>query len=257
MLANYHAHTVRCNHATGTEREYIEAAIKQGFKIFGFSDHVPQPYPASYESHIRMSLSEIEDYTDTLVKLRDEYKNDIQILIGYETEYTYKYFDKLIDIIKQYPLDYIIQGQHFIPDEIDGFYSGAITDKEEDLAAYADMTVEGMYTKLFSYLAHPDLINYDGPDEIFQKHMRKIVEASIQLNIPLEVNMLGFSTERNYPSDRFYSMASEMGAKFVIGCDAHHPSHVLQPENLPGFSDFLSRNNITFGDNVIELRPVK
>lgn len=30
MLANYHTHTVRCHHAKGTEREYIEHAIEQG-----------------------------------------------------------------------------------------------------------------------------------------------------------------------------------------------------------------------------------
>ena len=88
MLANYHTHTVRCKHAHGTEREYIEAAIENGFKILGFSDHTPQPYPPEYVSNIRMDMNEVENYTDTLVKLRDEYKNDIQIYIGYEVEYT-------------------------------------------------------------------------------------------------------------------------------------------------------------------------
>ena len=92
ISANYHTHTIRCKHAEGSEREYIEAAISEGFKILGFSDHTPQPYPADYVSPIRMDMSELEDYTDTLIKLRDEYKNDIQILIGYEVEYTRKYF---------------------------------------------------------------------------------------------------------------------------------------------------------------------
>ena len=53
MIANYHTHTIRCNHAKGTEREYIEQAIKEGFKILGFSDHVPQPYPDDFYSWIR------------------------------------------------------------------------------------------------------------------------------------------------------------------------------------------------------------
>ena len=48
ILANYHTHTTRCNHAMGTEREYIETAISEGFEILGFSDHTPQPYPAGY-----------------------------------------------------------------------------------------------------------------------------------------------------------------------------------------------------------------
>ena len=38
MIANYHTHTWRCLHAAGTEREYVENAIKGGYKILGFSE---------------------------------------------------------------------------------------------------------------------------------------------------------------------------------------------------------------------------
>lgn len=256
MLANYHTHTIRCNHASGSEREYIENSIKNGFKILGFSDHVPQPYPPQYDSHIRMKMQEAEDYTNTLVKLREEYKDDIKILIGYEVEYTHKYFDKLLRHIRQYPLDYIIQGQHFVPDEFEGFYSGAITDDVQNLIDYANLTIEGMQTGLFSYLAHPDLINFVGPDDVFQMHIRPVIQASIDMNIPLEVNMLGFATGRNYPCDRFFSLAAKMGAKFVIGCDAHNPVDVVQAESNPSLMEFLKKYNIDCGDNIIELRPV-
>ncbi|MBR1622961.1 MAG: histidinol-phosphatase [Pseudobutyrivibrio sp.] len=257
MLANYHTHTTRCNHASGTEREYIENAIKNGFEILGFSDHVPQPYPRDYDSHIRMKMHEAEDYTNTLVKLRDEYRNDIKIFIGYEVEYSHKYFDKLIHHISQFPVDYIIQGQHFVPDEVSGFYAGAMTDDESRLIDYAELTIEGMSTGLFSYLAHPDLINYVGPDDVFQMHMRPVIQTAIEMNIPLEVNMLGFATGRNYPCDRFFSLASMMGASFVLGCDAHNPVDVRQPNTNLELMAFLKQHGIEYGDNIIELRPVK
>ena len=48
-------------------------------------------------------------------------------------------------------------------------------------------------------------------------------------------------------------MASEMGAQFVIGCDAHAPEAVMQPQDADGFTAFLERNNISAGDNIIEL----
>ena len=41
MTVNYHTHTVRCRHASGSEREYIETAISRGLTILGFSDHSP------------------------------------------------------------------------------------------------------------------------------------------------------------------------------------------------------------------------
>lgn len=256
MLANYHTHTVRCKHAEGTEREYIEAAISEGFKILGFSDHTPQPYPEGFKSGIRMDMSELGDYTDTLVRLRDEYHNDIQILIGYEVEYTRKYFEPLLKKLKNYPLDYIIQGQHFVEDEVDGFYVGSKTDSEERLKAYVDFTIEGMKTGLFTYLAHPDLINYTGPDDIYCRHMRKLIEASIDLKLPLEINVYGFVDGRWYPCDRFFKLASEYKPRFIIGCDAHTPKIVRQPEHIEGFTEFLGKHGIDYGDNTVNLRKL-
>ena len=45
MTANYHTHTWRCLHASGTERQYVERAIEGGLAVLGFSDHAPMPYP--------------------------------------------------------------------------------------------------------------------------------------------------------------------------------------------------------------------
>ncbi len=256
MKANYHTHTARCKHASGSEREYVKHAIDHGFSILGFSDHVPQPYPDNFTSGIRMSMDELPEYVDTLIKLRDEYRDRIEILIGFEVEYTHKYFDKLINILSDYPIDYIILGQHYVPDEIDGFYVGAATSDESKLKAYADFTIEAMKTGLFTYPAHPDLINYTGDHLTYLKHMERIVATAIDLNLPLEINMYGFLDKRNYPRNLFFKMASDMGASFIIGCDAHRPDIVLQPNELAGFAEFLKRNNITYGDNTVQLRSI-
>ncbi|MCR5153917.1 MAG: histidinol-phosphatase [Lachnospiraceae bacterium] len=257
MLANYHTHTVRCHHAQGSEREYIEEAIKKGFKILGFSDHVPQPYPATYTSGCRMAMTDLPDYVNTLLALKEEYKKDITLYIGFEAEYSIKYFDKLIKELSSYPIDYLIQGQHFVPDEVEGFYAGAKTDDVSRLKDYVNCTIEGMETGLFSYLAHPDVINFTGDREIYKEEMAKVVETANRLNLPLEVNMYGFTDNRHYPSDTFFTLASELGAKFVLGCDAHNPKMMLRPEDIPGFNAFLEKNNIKTGDNMITLNPVK
>ncbi len=256
MLANYHTHTTRCKHAVGTEREYIEEAIANGFKILGFSDHVPQPYPDSFVSGIRMSMVEFPGYIETLLKLREEYRDRIEILIGFEVEYFPAYFEKLLKILKGWPIDYFILGEHNIPDEVTGFYAGYKTDSEQMLKDYVDLTIEGMKTGLFSYLAHPDLINYTGDDDSYKRHMSRIVEASIDLGLPLEINMYGFAGARNYPCDRFFSMASKMGASFIMGCDAHNRELLRQPEGIEGLPEFLERNNILTGDNIVKIvRP--
>lgn len=256
MYANYHAHTPRCQHAVGDEREYIEAAIKNKFSVFGFSDHVPQPYPPGVVSGIRMRMDQVEDYVSTLERLKKEYQFDIDIKIGFEAEYTPHYHEELMRILSDYPIDYLIQGQHFVDDEFTGFYSGAPTTSEADLKAYVDLTIEGMKTGVFSYLAHPDLINYQGPTTIFKKHMRRICVAAKEMDMPLEVNMLGFQTGRNYPGDSFFQLAVAEGCRFIIGCDAHEPRQVVQPEAVSGFLDFLSYNRIQYSQD-LQLKPLK
>ena len=120
MTANYHTHTARCHHASGTEREYIETAIARGLKVLGFSDHCPQIFPVDdYYSYFRMRPEETDGYINTLRDLRAEYKNDIDLKIGFEVEYYPEMFDKFIEFAKPYEIDYIILGQHFLRNEYD------------------------------------------------------------------------------------------------------------------------------------------
>ena len=95
MFANYHTHTWRCHHASGTEKEYVETAIKGGLKILGFSDHTPYPFPEGVDTHAKMGMDELEGYVDTVLGLREEYKDDIEIHLGLEVEYLPPYFDEL------------------------------------------------------------------------------------------------------------------------------------------------------------------
>ena len=67
MIANYHNHTYRCNHADGEEREYIEKAIESGIKTLGFSDHAPMPLTDGHYSGFRMTLDQFPDYMETLL----------------------------------------------------------------------------------------------------------------------------------------------------------------------------------------------
>lgn len=255
-MKNYHTHTVRCKHARGYEEDYIEAAIRKGFSVLGFSDHVPVPYPKGFVSGIRMDVSEIEDYTETLLRLRDKYKDDIQILIGYEAEYMPPYFDEMMKRIQEYPLDYLIQGQHFVKDEISGIYAGSPTTEEAHLKDYVDVTIEGMKTGVFSCLAHPDLIHFIGDVDFYRAQMERLIKEAISLNIPLEVNALGYLTRRNYPCSEFFSLASEMNADFIFGCDAHSPDAILRPKDILGFPQFLEKNNITFTESAFNF-PLK
>ncbi len=87
---------------------------------------------------MRILLEEADGYFKSIIDLREEYKKDIQIYIGVEAEYFPEHFQRLLDFLKNYPLDYMILGNHFVPDEQFGAYVGAAFTNRQILEDYAD-----------------------------------------------------------------------------------------------------------------------
>ena len=221
LTANYHAHTTRCKHARGTEAEYIEAAIKAGIKQFGFSDHVPCPFKDGFVSGIRMGMEEAKDYVADIRRLQEEYRDRIELFVGFETEYMPQFFEEQMDMFRKLGCDYMIMGQLFLTGEKEGPYTGTPFSDEAFLKAYVDRIIEGMETGCFLYLAHPDIINYQGPEDIYEREMRRLCRRLKELNIPLEINLLGIHEGKQYPADRFWKIAGKVGNDVIFGIDAH------------------------------------
>ncbi len=226
MFANYHTHTMRCQHARGEDREYVEAAVKAGFQILGFSDHCPWPFTDGYVSCIRMAPADLDDYFYSLEKLRREYKNDITLYIGFEAEYDPVLNSAQEALFSDYPLDYLILGQHFLGTESESVYVGSPTRDEAHLKRYVDLAIEGIRTGKYLYLAHPDLIYYIGSDAVYEKHMMRLCQELKRHQIPIEINVLGMAGGRNYPSRRFLGIAQKVGNNAIIGVDAHMPEQL-------------------------------
>ncbi len=72
LTTNFHTHTTRCNHAVGEDRQYVEAAIKGGLKVLGFSDHSPYFFSGDYYStfrrNIRMILRSSLDSRQSIIR---------------------------------------------------------------------------------------------------------------------------------------------------------------------------------------------
>lgn len=222
MTENYHTHTYRCHHATGTERQYIEKAIAGGITRMGFSDHVPFRDPNGKERSYRVSMMDAPLYFESLRQLREEYREQIHIDIGFEMEYYPEYFQQMLNTVCDLGAEYLILGQHHIRyGAKDSAPSTNPNPSEQDLACYADTVIEAMQTGVFSYIAHPDLFHFVGSDAIYRLHMRRLCSASNQYHIPLEINFLGIRKNRHYPNPLFWEIAGEENCEVVFGCDAH------------------------------------
>ncbi len=255
MLANYHTHTKRCNHASGEDREYVEHAISHGMKVLGFSDHCPWIFPDGYISGTRMRPDELDDYFSSLLSLKKEYEKDITIYIGFEAEYIPELMEDQNKLLSCYPVDYMILGQHFNEKEPDSPYTGFPTDNEEDLKKYVDLIIEGMDTGKYIYTAHPDLLNYTGSDEIYTKHFTRLCKYLKSKNVPVEINLLGVREGRHYPSDKFLRIAQSIGNTAIIGCDAHFPEVLSDPVQMERCISLAEKYELELVDYLPGLEP--
>ncbi len=233
MIYNYHTHTIRCGHARDDAEDYIKQAISCGIKHMGFSDHMPFMFPDGYESSHRVPVAEAEDYFRELCLLRDKYKDEIEIKIGFEMEYYPKYFDSMLKNSISYGAEYLILGQHFIGNEHPGgFYVNYATDDERHLEEYADEVAEAVSKGVFTYIAHPDIIKFTGNSYAYEGAVRKICAASKERDVPLEINFLGIRCGRNYPNMAFWKIAGEEKAPVTFGLDSHSAAHAYDGESL-------------------------
>ena len=229
LIANYHTHTPRCNHASGTEEGYVRAALNAGMKILGFSDHTPYLFPQGYYSNFRMRPEQLPDYVRTVLALRDRYADRIDIRLGVECEFYPKHFADTLSLLRDNQVEYLILGQHFTGNEYDAPYGGRATTREEELARYTSQSMEAMNTGLFTYFAHPDLHHFLGDRRYYQEQARALCREANSCGMPLELNLLGIREEKWYPNPLFWEVAGEENCRVILGCDAHAPSALDHP----------------------------
>ena len=254
MLANYHTHTYRCGHAVGEDRAYVENAIARGLKVLGFSEHVPMPFPDGHESRFRVPYALLEDYVNSVLALREEYTGQIDVRLGFEAEYYPDLFEDMVEALRPYPVDYLLLGQHF-NDSTEAIYNPYMPLDEGALKTYVDRVAAGLETGRFSCVVHPDLLRFPGPEEVYRREMARLCTRAKILDIPLEINILGLRQGRCYPNDRFWPIARELGCRVILGCDAHAPGDVAEPEQLRQALDYAARFDLTVDPFVTLRKP--
>jgi len=250
MIANYHTHTMRCNHGFGSDEDFVLAAIDGGLQILGFSDHTPYFFPGDYYTHMRMAPEELEGYVSSILSLREKYKDQIQIHLGLEVEYYPQLFDRLRTFARDAGIEYMILAQHWCGNEIGEKYTGHFTTDIQHLERYCNQTIEAMETGKFTYFAHPDVLNYDSSTPEYRENMHRLCEAAKRLEVPLEINLLGLRTNRHYPNESFWKIAGEVGCLAILGSDAHRPEDTIHTETILQAQNLIEKYGLTLLDTV-------
>ena len=230
-----------------------------------FNLHTHTIFPQGHKSGFRIPCDMAQDYADSIRALKEKYRGIIDIKLGFELEYYPDLFNKEIEYLKGFEYDYLILGQHFTDNEYEDYakYSGNETNSVAVLDKYISQAILGAKSGYFSYIAHPDLINFVGDNDVYIKKMTHFVFRLKEIGIPLEFNFLGFTKGRNYPNDDFWKIVSSMGNDVVIGLDAHSPDVYSDKENLQFAHEYLSKlgiepmNSITITNHKSEMEILR
>lgn len=226
MRVDLHNHTTLCNHATGTSENYLLRAIELGIDVYGFSDHAPMPYDPKY----RMDISAKPLYEKEILDLKEKYKNDIEVLLGYEVDYLDGYI--LPEIVNS-KVDYLIGSIHFLKNKKDmwGFdnpeFIGVYKSKDIDTiwSEYFDAIEAMAKTGLFDIVGHLDLIKVFKflPKKDIRLLAKKALLEIKKSNMVLEINPAGLRKpiKETYPSENLLELAYELDINITFGSDAH------------------------------------
>jgi len=228
MLANYHTHTTFCDGKFSIE-ENILSAIEQGLSAIGFSGH-------GYGKHCTYGMKNTSEYIAEIKRLREIYKDKIQIYVGVEEDSDH--------ILNRSDYEYIIGSCHFIkPNQnyypidssIDTFNKCVEVFNGDTLAL-----AEHYYQRFVSYIIKrkPDLIghfdlitkfdekhtDYYLTNEKYWKIAEKYTLEALKCQSIFEVNTGMIS--RGYrtspcPHDRLLHLIKKNGGNVCLSADAH------------------------------------
>lgn len=248
MKSNYHTHTSRCGHAVGSDEQYILAAIEAGLTHLGMSDHIPFKHFSNKSD--RMDYSELNDYLLSMRFLKEKYRNQIKLSIGFEVEY-YPEFQAYYDELKK-EVDYFICGQHY---KVINEYGYDYYCSDEDLKVYADQVCAAMRSKQFLFLAHPDyfMLGRRNWNQASINAAHQIASCAQETGVPLEINLRGmkYGIKRYgnlesyaYPFMPFWEIVSQYKVKTVLSMDAHSPMNLFEFYKFEAFYEDFKKLNL-------------
>ena len=255
--ANFHTHTNFCD-GKNTAEEMVLSAIEKGFDVLGFSSHCIHPlnpdFYKPFDSIWHLPSADIKAYTEEINRLKDKYKNQIQIYLGFEADYfTSPLYGNAIPDKASYAEfnpDYLIGAVHFVTTD-KGFYTvdhhaeiikenliklyskenGEIDGRAavcDYFAAEREMLSKGN----FDILAHPDLLRkrngilkiFDEEESWYKEEIKATVKAIAKAGVITEINTGAIARgamDDTYPSQAFLELLHEKGLPVCINSDAH------------------------------------
>ena len=229
MLANFHTHTIFCD-GNDTPEEMVLAAIEKGFSALGFSGHAYTDFDTSY------CIKDMDGYISAVNKLKEKYKEKIEILLGVEEDAfcpsdrnKYDYIIGSCHYVK-------INGKYYPVDASHALFKEPLKLLNEDPVLFA----QNYYSNFCDYIEKrkPDIIgHFDLITKYDEKEMpiflnnpeyNKVAEDYIKKaatsNCIFEVNTGAIARgyrSMPYPSENLLYILRKENAKIILSSDCH------------------------------------
>ena len=224
--------------------EYVKIAIEKSFRSIGFSEHGP----TKFKKHWELPVEQIDEYFAEINRLKQKYKDQIEIYIGMELDY---FTGIKKNSFSKYDLDYVIGSIHYFPDDkgnifgidcrpedfhktIHDYFKG---DVKAFVKEFCDRIIAMVDKFKPDIIGHFDLIKINNHNEKYfserdpwyREEIIRVFNFIADKGTMLDVNTggitRGFMTVP-YPSPWALKEAVKFNIPVVLNSDAHRPEHI-------------------------------
>lgn len=233
-----------CTHAKDKLEEVIKEYIKKKFVWVGITEHVPPhdnkyiyPHEAKLGLTAQLMREKFSRYIDKCKHLKEKYKDQIDILVAFETEAYEGAFEFAQSLVLKYDPDYIVGSVHHVNnmdiDTSEETYKAALQVSggyDQLYLDYFDRQYEMLQTLKPPVVGHFDLVrifdsNYKlrlNKKSIWLKIVRNLTLIK-KLDLILDFNLRAFTkgADEPYISDDILGEVRHLGIKIAPGDDSH------------------------------------
>lgn len=229
-MYSYHVHSTYSD-GENTLEEIVRAAVEKGMLALGFSDH------GYTDFDLRYCMKDTEGYRAEILRLKEAYKNEIQIYLGIEEDAFHPTERSRFDYIIGSSHYLCIDNQYYPIDSSYEYFKECLEVFEHDIIAMAEQYYSAFCTYIKErkpdVIGHFDLLTkYDELDaSLFLENKKycdvaeKYASIAAQSGCFFEVNTgaiaRGIRTTP-YPSENLLYTLRKAGAKLVLSSDSHN-----------------------------------
>lgn len=240
MRSDVHMHTWFSNDSQTDPEKMIEEAIRRGLSMICFTDH----YDKDNFDWGEEAIFDEEKYYQIMPKLREKYKDQIDIRIGAEIGIQPHLSGCFDQFVKKYPMDFVIGSMHSVMghDLATKFLYKTYCDEEGYRICFEEMLADVKLTKSFDVLGHMDyMVRYSKNKSKSYNPMKymdiidEIFKILISEGRGIELNMSGLKYGLGFahPHMEILKRYRELGGEVItVGADGHIPEHIAYDYHL-------------------------